>query len=120
MSLAFDTPDHNPRARTFGAANPAISAKGDKRPFFDRVLSQAFRDIEDAVCNLNSAGHVLAMIMDRKLGKADPEKDELKFEMTRDEWETLFYAMYQVTNQATALRDSYFKAFDGLKTEGSA
>ena len=117
MECSLNTTDANPRSRANNVGKSDISAKRDA---FDGALATAFRAMEDDVCNLRDAGRILEMVTDRVMGSVDGEGDQLSISVSRKDWETLFFAMYQVVNRADDLQVQYMKVFDGLKTIGSA
>ncbi len=96
------------------------SAVQKPKPSSERQFQHAFHELESDVADLFHAGTTLDIVMDRLLGSNESKTDTVVFEMSRDEWENLFFNLIQVTNRCRDLRSSYYATCRRLHPTGNA
>jgi hypothetical protein len=86
------------------------------------VLAGAYRELERAVCDQRNASILLETMMDDALVKPDPvagDSELCRFDLTKDQWDGLVYAIHHVGNLARGLSKEFYAAFERLPGRSS-
>ncbi|SEG61254.1 hypothetical protein [Bosea lathyri] len=108
-------PDANPQnVRAHPGHAPIVAAMG-RCPAFEKALADAYRKLEYSIPNLRYASILLETMRDDALENPDmvAGNDDLRrFDLTKDQWDGLIYAISHVGDLARDLDRLYFAGFE--------
>lgn len=90
---------------------PAPSLTNAAKNAGESAKPEAYSELEGKVADLFNASQILEMVMDLHLGRSIEKNNRHVIDLSSDDREALFFAMYQLTDISRALKAQYYAAF---------
>lgn len=101
-------------AGAISAGSVAISAKPAEQSYY-----KAFHALEHQIVSLTHAGALLELMMNQQFGATASKSEVVSFEISRDDWEAVFFSMFEMTNRARDLRRDFNETCQRLHPTGT-